>query len=321
MTSTADANQPPSTTTPLPTDPTGPPGLQNGAAAALPPGLPGGVSNVPDEHTKQEMGAWARHSDGALNTDRRVRSFSQLVVLVDVMYGAILGYIIIRLAERTRVLFQNGFTGIESILATSLTTPPPVSSDVLWQVLAIEAFVLNILFARMIESRISATRVPYRSRARVLCDILAGFVFLIGFMAGEEMSIFLLAVLAAVFTLLAISSYYLVRDAPTAESLKWSRTLLGIHLATAVTFGGAFVQFYVVSGVVAFTASGVAWLWFWYVVWLVPVLILKALGGVGYEETDLGPSTLLEMMLRPLVDGLVTAFWGLNGPNRPETNG
>src|SRR4051794_35380857 len=106
-------------------------------------------------------------SDAKLAGNQPEIDFDVLRTFVDVVYGAILGYMLLNVAEDIQPYFQDF-----------------QSHAVNWRKIWLETFVLNYMIGDFVESRLMTGCFPYRGHARFLIDMAIGFCFLLSFLGA-----------------------------------------------------------------------------------------------------------------------------------------
>lgn len=212
--------------------------------------------------------------------------FGHLISFVDVVYGAVLGYILLRISEHSRSVFAH-----------------TQGEGVSWTVIVLELFVLNFMVGDFVEARLFNGAFPYTRHTRFVLDLTVAFCFLLTFLGAEAASVWMLVPLSLVFFGGAAWAYYL--KAETKNRISWSYPWLtvGFHigagcLCLAFLLFRTWVHQYELHG------WGVGFLWICYVLWTCVVTGVKEFWKVPHCEAQMFPVGLSDVLVRNLIRGL-----------------
>jgi hypothetical protein len=224
-------------------------------------------------------------TDERLPTDSREIEFDfrALSGLIDIIYGAIVGYMLVVVSQDVEPVFVTGHVnGIKIVL---------------------EVFVLNYLIGDVVESRLVTNRFPYVGHRRFGLDLLITFVFLLSFIAASHDSIFMLPGLAAAFFLGAL--WALALKIETKPNVNWvyPNIVVYTHFGVAVVYFVCWL-FKLWTGSYQIDTLGAAVVWFIYSAWTIVSTWAKEFLKVPECEGQIFPMAFLDVGVRWIVRSL-----------------
>ena len=206
----------------------------------------------------------------------RAIDFSKLVGVLDVLYGAVVGYGCYLIADTLSPWFR------------AQVEPAGIN----WIRLLLLAFVTNYLIADLVEARILNTAFPYQGRARFTLDIMIVLTFFGAYQAAAFQSRAVFVCLGGAILLGGLWAIFLDRE---YRALAWSypRLIIATHVTAALL---CFIGFSLSGHNV--TAAVVTILGVGYLIWVAFIVALKVWHDVPPIECELFPVSLVDILVR-----------------------
>lgn len=218
------------------------------------------------------------------SSPRRITSadihFSELMPVIDVVYGAVLSYGFYLIADNLRPLI----TG----------------QKVPWPAVLLLAFTTNYLVGDYVEARLYTKACPYKGRARFSVDLIIPIGFFVSYIVAAAQSVGFLVAMAVIFALGGVWGILLDREYTGEVLCQYPRTICGTHFAAAILFASAAVEFHW-EGRRELTVPLVLAIWVGYFLWCAAVVAAKEFLDIPRLEADLLPIFPVDVFSRRVV--------------------
>lgn len=216
--------------------------------------------------------------------DSKRLDFAALGPIVDLIYGAVIGYPLLLYGELLAPFF-------------SAATPAPAVN---WVQVTLVSFVFLYSLSDAVETRIMTACFPYRGRGRFSVDLMIALLFFLAFSGAANGSANFLVPFSAIFFMGAVWGVYLHYDSKNLCKWRYPKGVILTHVSAGTIWFGYWLTLRI-DGITVMGWPETSWLLGYYLVWLIVTTAGKEWYKVPAVEADLFPTSLVEIGVRKAI--------------------